>query len=120
MSRLNLSAGKRILIVEDDDQLRLALRRFFERRELEVLLATDGLSALKELIDNDVDAIVTDYKMAVLGGSYWVRFLAKFCAHIPVIVTSGFLRPEITIPFPVLLKPYTFEELEASIRSAFE
>lgn len=106
----------RVLIVEDDDQLRLALKRYMKRNGFDVVLATDGLSALKELIEGDFDAIVTDYKMDVLGGAYWVRFLEKFYRETPIIVTSGFLKPEIPIPFTVLLKPFDLADLVSTLR----
>ncbi len=107
-----------VLIVEDDDTIRLALRRYLVGQQFEVLVASDGLGALKILLDYDIDVVVTDYKMDVLGGNYWVKFLVKYCSELTVIVTSGFLRPEFEIPFPVLYKPFEFDEVSAMISSA--
>jgi len=35
-----------------------------------------------------------------------------------VIITSGFLKPEFPIPFPVLYKPFDYSELERMIAEA--
>lgn len=100
-----------VLLVEDEDAIRLTLRDYLERKSYRVLVASDGVGAIKQLLDNDVDIIVTDYRMDVLGGDYWIRFLQRFCADTTVIIASGFLRPEIPIPFEVLYKPFDYTEL---------
>tara|TARA_Y100000592_G_C5324218_1_gene246312 strand:+ start:245 stop:598 length:354 start_codon:yes stop_codon:yes gene_type:complete len=100
-----------ILLVEDEDAIRLTLRDYLERKSYRVLVASDGVGAIKQLLDNSVDVIVTDYRMEILGGDYWLRFLQKFCSDTTIIITSGFLRPEIPIPFDVLYKPFDYTEL---------
>ena len=109
-----------ILIVEDEDAIRLTLRDYLERNGHNVLVASDGVGAIKQLLDHRVDLIVTDYRMDVLGGDYWVKFLTKYCSNTTVIITSGFLRPEISIPFEVIYKPFDYAELEQKIARALE
>jgi len=104
-----------ILIVEDEDSIRLTLRDFLKRKGYNVLVASDGVGALKQLLDNDIDFIVTDYRMNILGGDYWIRFLKKYCSEKNILITSGFLKPDFTIPFKVLYKPFEYSELEAII-----
>ncbi|GAI80446.1 unnamed protein product, partial [marine sediment metagenome] len=43
-----------ILIVEDEDSIRLTLRDFLKRKGYHVLVASDGVGALKQLLDNDI------------------------------------------------------------------
>jgi hypothetical protein len=81
-----------------------------------VLVASDGVGAIKHILDHSITAIVTDYRMDILGGDYWVRFLARFCPGQKVLVTSGFLKSDLPLPFQVLTKPYSFVELEAKLR----
>ena len=71
-----------ILLVEDEDAIRLTLRDYLERKSYRVLVASDGVGAIKQLLDNSVDVIVTDYRMEILGGDYWLRFLQKFCSDL--------------------------------------
>ena len=109
-----------ILIVEDEDAIRLTLRDYLERHGHSVLVASDGVGAIKQMLDHRIDLIVTDYRMDVLGGDYWIKFLTKYCSDKTVIITSGFLRPEISIPFEVIYKPFDYAELEQKITSALE
>ena len=109
-----------ILIVEDEDAIRLTLRDYLIRKGYNILVASDGVGAIKQILDNPVDIIVTDYRMDILGGDYWIKFLKKFCQEQKIFITSGFLRPEFPIPFEVLYKPYDYAELEEMLRKSFE
>jgi CheY-like chemotaxis protein len=104
-----------ILVVEDEDAIRLTLRDYLRKKGYDVLVASDGVGAIKQLLDYEVDIIVTDYRMDVLGGDYWVKFLKKYCSDKRVIITSGFLRPDFQIPFEVVYKPFDYSELEALV-----
>jgi CheY-like chemotaxis protein len=103
------------LLVEDEDAIRLTLRDYLDRKGFSVLVASDGVGAIKHLLDHTVDVIITDYRMDVLGGEYWIRFLDRFCTGTRIIVTSGFLRPEFPIPFDVVYKPFDYAELAEMI-----
>ena len=109
-----------ILVVEDEDSIRLTLRDFLKKRGHEVLVASDGVGAIKQILDHPVDLVVTDYRMDILGGDYWIRFLRRFCGGTKVIITSGFLQPEFPIPFPVVYKPYDYSDLESLIRKTLD
>ncbi len=104
-----------ILVVDDEDSIRLTLRDYLRKKGYEVLVASDGVGAIKQMLDYDVDMIVTDYRMDVLGGDYWVKFLKKYCGEKRIVITSGFLRPDFYIPFDVIYKPFDYGELEAYI-----
>lgn len=104
-----------ILIVEDEDAIRLTLRDYLVKLGFEVVVASDGVGAIKQILDNAVDMIVSDYRMDLLGGDYWVRFLQRFCPETPVIMTSGFLKPDISIPYDVVYKPFNYAEIAARV-----
>jgi len=105
-----------ILIVEDEDAIRLTLRDYMRKKGYEVFVASDGVGAIKLLLDYNVDIILTDYRMDILGGDYWIKFLRKYCPEKDVIITSGFLRPEFDIPYEVVYKPFDYSELEQRVR----
>jgi DNA-binding response OmpR family regulator len=109
-----------ILLVEDEDSIRLTLRDFLKKKGYNVVVASDGVGAIKLLLDNEVDLIITDYRMSVLGGDYWIKFLAKYCNDKKVIITSGFLNPDFSIPFKVIYKPFDYSELEELISRQFD
>jgi DNA-binding response OmpR family regulator len=105
-----------ILVVEDDDAVRLSLRDYLRRKGHRVEVTSDGVGAIKLLVDHEVAAIVTDFRMPELGGDYWIRFLRKFCDGTPVFVMSGFIESDIDVPFPSFAKPFDYGELEQRIR----
>ena len=109
-----------ILIVEDEDPIRLTLRDYLKKKGHEVVVASDGVGAIKQILDREVDFIITDYRMDLLGGDYWIRFLKDFCGSRRIIITSGFLQPEFPIPFPVVYKPFEYADLEALIRRTLQ
>jgi len=108
---------KTVLIVEDEDAIRLTLRDYLRRKGYEVLVASDGVGAIKLLLDYSIDIILTDYRMDILGGDYWIKFLRKYCPEKEVIITSGFLRPDFDIPYEVVYKPFDYSELELKVRT---
>lgn len=104
-----------ILVVEDEDSIRLTLRDFLRKKGYPVLVASEGVGAIKQMLDHKIDLIITDYRMEILGGDYWIRFLKRYCQDIRVIITSGFLKPNFPIEYPVLYKPFEYSELERLI-----
>ncbi len=100
-----------ILIVEDEDAIRLTLRDYLKKVGYSVLVASDGTGAIQQILDNDIDLIVTDYRMKILGGHYWIRFLERFCTDTKVIITSGYLQPDFQIPFRTVRKPFDYGDL---------
>ncbi len=113
---MNDKSNGLVLIVEDEDSIRLTLRDYLRKKGYEVLVASDGVGAIKQLLDYDVSIILTDYRMDVLGGDYWIKFLKKYCPEKRVIITSGFLRPDFDIPYEVIYKPFDYSDLEKRVR----
>lgn len=107
-----------VLVVDDEDSIRLTLRDYLRKKGYEVLVASDGVGAIKQMLDYEVDMIVTDYRMDILGGDYWIKFLKKYCSAKRIVITSGFLRPDFYIPFDVIYKPFDYGELESYIARA--
>jgi len=106
-----------ILLVEDEDTVRLTLRDFLQKKGFNILVASDGVSAIKQLLDHDISMIITDYRMQNLGGDYWIKFLNRYCSDKKIIITSGFLKPEFSIPFEVIYKPFDYFLISKSIEA---
>jgi CheY-like chemotaxis protein len=113
--KANDSKKPLVLLVEDEDDIRLTFRDYLKRAGYTVLVASDGVGAIKQLLDHEADVIITDYRMDILGGDYWIKFLKRYCSDKKVIITSGFLRPELNIPFEVICKPFEYADLEKMI-----
>ena len=49
-----------VLIVEDEDSIRIPLKDYLTRVGFSVLVASDGVGAIKHILDHSIAAIVTD------------------------------------------------------------
>jgi len=81
--------GKRVLVVDDDENMRSVTAIVLEEVGFTVVLACDGLQALDEMQKRRFDAVVTDYDMPSMNG---LDFLARSrisWPDTPVIIISG-------------------------------
>ncbi|MBV9927703.1 MAG: response regulator [Acidobacteria bacterium] len=109
----------KVLLAEDDRALRRYLEVVLRRAGYEVLSAADGLEAMKALLTNAVDAVVTDAVMPHLSGHELCRFLREHpqLKGIPVVLLSGetSAQHEGAGADLYLSKPVSVEELSAGL-----
>ena len=79
----------RILVVEDDAELRGLFRRVLEKNGYEALEAADGQQALDVLDENYIDLIISDIMMPVMDGYELVRSLREADISIPVLMITA-------------------------------
>lgn len=78
-----------ILLVEDEDLLRLGVQEMLELHDFHVIGAGDGQEALEWLDEAPIDLVITDLVMPKMDGVDFVRRLRERDADLPVIVVSG-------------------------------
>jgi CheY-like chemotaxis protein len=117
-----------ILVVEDDSQFREMLVKMLRLDGHEVVIAADGVEALKLLQNITPDLIITDILMPKLDGVEVIMELPRVGFNIPVIAMSGGRRA-VTAKFNLesaellgvaatLAKPFARAELRKAIASA--
>lgn len=74
---LESGAGIRILICDDEEDLRAPLARKFIRRGFEVLTAANGTEGLEICLRNDIQVVITDVRMP---GGTGIELLEKLRA----------------------------------------
>ena len=81
----------RILVVDDEPDLRYLLRRIFVRAGHEVTDAGHGATALQAVRASAPDLVVTDMMMPVMGGAELIRRLRvdPATAGIPILAATG-------------------------------
>ena len=79
----------RILIVEDDVELRQLFARVLEKNGYQVETAEDGAEALKILGRGYVDLIISDIMMPVMDGNALVRALREDGVKTPVLMITA-------------------------------
>jgi CheY-like chemotaxis protein len=113
-----------VLVAEDEALAALGMQLMLTRWGYRVTLAKDGLHAIEcEEQDPPVDLLVTDLRMPRLDGRGLIRQLRIKYADLPVVVTSGYVSPEIAYELEtqinrrirVLCKPFDPADLRASV-----
>jgi CheY-like chemotaxis protein len=80
---------KRILVVDDEDALRRALRTVLELSGYQVREARSGHDALRLWREEESDLVITDVHMPGQGGIETILELRAFSPHLPIIAISG-------------------------------
>lgn len=81
----------RILIVDDEEDIRDILKLTLAEEEYEIIEAEDGNEGLKAAQGKSPDLVILDYKMPYLDGREVCRKLKKdiLLRHLPVIMLTG-------------------------------
>lgn len=79
----------RILIIDDEPQMRRLLREGFERAGYTVDEAFDGLHALARFAENRPDLVVTDIIMPQREGLETIQALRRKSPSLPIVAISG-------------------------------
>jgi PAS domain S-box-containing protein len=112
-----------ILVADDEEIVRRAVRGALERQGYQVLLAADGLEAV-DLLRNreDVKLVLMDLTMPVLGGEEALRQLRVVRPDVKIVLSSGFNEAEAIQRFArehlsgFIQKPYTAAQLAEKIK----
>lgn len=115
--------AKRILIVEDEPDVRVSSRNILERYGYIVQTAANGAQALSIVCQYPpVDLIILDIQMPEMNGYVFINEIKKRegCSSIPIIVVTAY--PELQPIFILkgvttcLLKPVNTEEFMEKIK----
>ena len=79
----------RVLIVEDDPTLRMALVDTLEAADFRVFEANNGKEGLLQLMHQDVDVIVSDVQMDVMDGNELLRAAREKYPSIPFVMMTA-------------------------------
>lgn len=85
-----------VLLVEDDRALRRYLEVVLDRAGYEVIVAGDGLEAIKAAVNTKIDVVITDAVMPNLDGNELCRFFRSSpkLSHIPIVLLSALERKD--------------------------
>ena len=107
---------KRVLVVDDDDAIRMMVERVLKREHYEVESARDGFEAIEKLARNDYATVLLDLMMPRVDGHGVLRFLDEQPEPPSVIVMTANMQSasatENARPvFRVLPKPFDIRQL---------
>jgi DNA-binding NtrC family response regulator len=81
---------KRILFVDDDEEMRSLVSEFFQSERYIVTLAENGKDALDKITNFDFDAVITDLRMKEMDGLGLLQEIHSQNPLLPVILITAF------------------------------
>jgi PAS domain S-box-containing protein len=112
----------RVLLVDDDDWIRLTVPPLLQHLGLTAETAPGGLKALERLqAGPEVDLVILDQNMPQMSGLETLARIRETRPDLPVILSSGYREPDqASLPAPcaelaILEKPYTLEALRDTL-----
>ncbi|MFO0591451.1 MAG: sigma-54 dependent transcriptional regulator [Polyangiaceae bacterium] len=117
---------RRILVVDDEENLRILVRTILRREGMEVEVASSGEQALALVETFGPDVILTDVRMPRMGGLDLLTTLKAKGNDAVVIVMSAYGNVDLAIEamkagaYDYLQKPFKPEELVLVLRKAEE
>ena len=121
---LNRFPKSRILIVDDDKNLLLGIKRSLIHQDYIVEDAIDGEDALAKIDVFEPHLIILDLKMPYMSGVTVLKMIKQFYPHIEVIILTGsvdfnsYTECQNNGAFSWLAKPLNIKNLIAKINSA--
>jgi two-component system response regulator FlrC len=116
--------NRKILVVDDEQQVRVDLFHSLSRQDLTVSVAENGRMALEMLARQPVDLLVTDIKMPEMDGLELLKQAKMICPAVPVIIMTGFATVDSAIhamrlgAFDYILKPFPMEVMLETVARA--
>src|SRR5439155_7556960 len=114
---------RRILIVEDDPDVRRTLERCLAREGCDVTAAVDGKEAAEKVDRARPELVITDLEMPRAGGREVVALAVQ--RRVPVVVLTGHGTVQTAVELMragaanFLTKPFTPDTLRALLRDTF-
>jgi CheY-like chemotaxis protein len=125
--------GKRVLVTDADESVRVAAHNLLERFGCIVETAHEGAEAIymvRNCGDFAYDAIIADIRLPDLSGYQLYVKLQEMIVHVPLILMSGFgydpghsivkARQAGLLPNAVLFKPFRLDQLLSTVDSVIE
>lgn len=81
---------KKLLLVDDEEAIRMIYREEFEGDGYQVITAADGPSALQLFASEAPDLVILDIQMPGLNGVEVLRQMKMHNAAVPVILSSAY------------------------------
>lgn len=116
----------KILIVDDDPQLRKSFVRVLENENYEVVNASSAEEGIRALRESEFDLAVLDLRLPGMNGIEGFEIIKKIAPKMPVIIMTAYGTTENAIEatkmgaFDYILKPFEIPDMLALIQKGIE
>jgi len=117
---------KKILVVDDEADMRWILTNVLKKEGYRVISADDGKKAVQKVIENDPDIILLDIRMPEMDGIQVLEKVRELNPSTPVIIITAFTDIKNAVramklgAYDYLIKPFDNSELLLIIERALE
>jgi two-component system, NtrC family, response regulator HydG len=117
---------QKILIIDDDRDMCLLLKRFLTRHGFEVLEAYNGKKALELLDETEPSLVMCDFRLEDMEGNVLLGKIKEKYPHLPVIIITGYSDIKIAVEvmkmgaYDYITKPLFPDEILVTIKKALE
>ena len=120
--------SKRILVVDDDERVRLVFQKALARlgSGYQVEVAQNGREALEKAMEEPFDLIMTDLRMPELGGVELTKAIKRYCPDTIVVWMTSYgchslaAEARLLAVYRCLEKPLEVSEIRQVAREALE
>jgi two-component system cell cycle response regulator CpdR len=119
--KMQINTMAKIILAEDDDDMRRFLVKALEKAGHHVTAFGEGASAFEEIKQTTFDLLLTDIVMPEMDGIELARRAADLDPHLKIMFITGFaavaLHPDSKAPkdAKVLSKPFHLRDLVAEV-----
>lgn len=119
--------AKRVLIVDDEPLVLMALRETLESAGFEVEACNSPTAGLEKVRENEFPTVISDQRMPEMTGLEFLQEVRRLCPQTARILITGVLRLNTVVDainqgeiFRFLAKPWLREELIATAENAYQ
>ena len=115
------TSGK-VLVVDDNNDLRIVVSKMLSRLGYEVSSADSGENGLSIFLENKFDIVLSDHEMPGIDGVAFACSVKKNSPRTPVVIMTGagketvFSRKSTAVD-EVISKPFTLAEIDETIQN---
>ncbi|MBZ0170388.1 acetoacetate metabolism regulatory protein AtoC [Candidatus Methylomirabilis lanthanidiphila] len=121
-----MNPTRQILVVDDEESIRWALRKALEREGHRVVLAANGVEGLARAAEPGIDLVLMDIKMPGAEGLETLSKIKEARPELPVIIMTAFGTLQAAVQamkrgaYDYITKPFDFGELTIAVQRVFE
>jgi len=115
----------KVLVVDDEQNMRIAMFEAIKRGGHEVAVAENGRMALDIIQKNPPDLVITDIRMPEMSGIELLRKIKELRPELPVVIITGYATIDTAVEamklgaFDYILKPFPVEVIEDIVARVF-
>ncbi|QZI71959.1 sigma-54 dependent transcriptional regulator [Pseudomonas protegens] len=115
-----------LLVVDDEPKLCDLLSSALSQNGIQVFTASNGLHALKVLEQEDIDLVISDWRMPGMDGPQLLAEIKQRYPNLPVIVMTAYSTVKNAVQsmrngaYDYIAKPFDIDELDITVSKALQ